>query len=179
MNVDNLICSDSHEKYINTYCEDCNLYLCYQCKNIHSGHKMTDIKTIKKTCIEECEKLLKAVTEFIKNQDDALDRVAIDISDAITLQVTRTYQKLIDDIKRDMSERILKLIGDKLIFAFVSHKRQLQKIQLEKLGKLKDELKEVIRSINYEHTSIINLIQSLNAENITRLSDDIDRKSVV
>jgi len=174
MENDLLICSSAHETFLKAYCEECNQYLCYQCRNIHIGHKIQDISDIKKTYIEQCEKLIKSTNEFIKAQNECLDNVEIELADLITIQVTRAYKKLIAEMEKDMNEKILKILGNKTVHAFVVHKRQQQQVQLDKLCKVRDEVKELLERLQYEHKATKKLINCFNEENMVRLADDIE-----
>eukprot|EP00826_Nyctotherus_ovalis_P043197 TRINITY_DN4522_c0_g1_i1.p1 TRINITY_DN4522_c0_g1~~TRINITY_DN4522_c0_g1_i1.p1 ORF type:complete len:567 (-),score=180.97 TRINITY_DN4522_c0_g1_i1:120-1649(-) len=168
-----LICSPAHETFLKAYCEECNQYLCHQCRNMHIEHNIQDISSIKSKYVEDCEKLVTNANNFLKAQNENLDNVATEIADLITVQVTRSYKKLIAEIEKDMKDKILKILANKTVHSFVIHKRQQQQLQIEKLSKVRDEVKELLEKLKHEHKSTKKLINCLNAENIVRLSDDI------
>ncbi len=174
MSGEKLICAEEHRAYLHFFCEDCKLYLCFQCKPKHLSHSVQEIGAEKKVCLANYESLLMRISTILEQQTGSVDHVAVEIADLITVSITRQYQKLMREIEKDMQTRILEVLGNKTVRGFVAHKTQQQRIYVDKLGKLREEVRGTIAKIKDPDAQLAQISEFLMDDSlITRLADEV------
>nr|XP_022315206.1 E3 ubiquitin-protein ligase TRIM71-like [Crassostrea virginica] len=170
-------CKQHPTKYIDMYCDDCNIPLCSQCSTMpdHLRHKLVDLETIySENCVECQEKIRHIYQYFIPTSEELRQETNVD---------TAEIKKIMDDIRTAVKaegERLKKLV-QKVILQKMEGVNDVEKsimAMLQNQGKTYEDYISYLKDVVKEFSGYLSSTQLLGNPMISTISGQLAIKSI-
>eukprot|EP00826_Nyctotherus_ovalis_P048975 TRINITY_DN5840_c0_g3_i1.p1 TRINITY_DN5840_c0_g3~~TRINITY_DN5840_c0_g3_i1.p1 ORF type:complete len:518 (+),score=95.50 TRINITY_DN5840_c0_g3_i1:59-1555(+) len=177
------LCPCSRKNLVKSYCQKCNIYICYDCLvKHHYVHSDKVVDLTEKCCryLADYQKLDRSIALMADCKEIHIRKEPVD---AIINELKRKLAGSTKSLNKDMSNSLQLMDKSSLGREMIVRRAELAKKDAGALGQMRDEVKKMCKTLRkclaeskYEATDKLLTENSLQdcEERIKRLSSDID-----